>query len=248
MEKPDKRGTAVQNRTSLSPTLLRDLHIPPITEASVITKGDRSFRPIAATQEKFTSHLAYIGRHLGMENVPATATLRILGCLRKEKKAGYVTINQTYGLYLSQRVINDIGREALPYEILTDPDQPISILSPLMDNCKDYLRTLIGEGGLWIRGMLPVIEESSPHITHPFMNMGNRVGDIIVQLQETKEIISLDLTNHTLLIPKGKLASTLGSWQCKESFGTKLRHNSFPPPSSEIAMEIWEKIFTAASE
>ena len=241
-------ATAVQNNTTLSPILLRTLQIPPITMTTFISKDGHSYRPIAATREKFSSHLAYVGKLMGLGDISATAMLRLLGALRREKKAGYVTIDQSYGIYLSYRIIQDIGREALPYEILTTPGQPISILSSLKENGKNYLRTLIGEGGLWIRGMLPALEETSPRIAHSMANMGDMIGEILIQLHQSQEVVSLDLSTHTLLLPNGKFGSSLSTWQCEESFGTKLRHSSFPHPTPEVAGAIWEQLYSAASE
>jgi hypothetical protein len=59
-------ATAVLNSAPLSPTLLRTLHIPPITTVTFITKDGHSFRPIAATREKFSAHLAYVGKQMGL--------------------------------------------------------------------------------------------------------------------------------------------------------------------------------------
>jgi hypothetical protein len=81
----------------------------------------------------------------------------------------------------------------------------------LKENCKDYLRTLIGEGGLWIRGMVPILEETSPRITHSLTNMNDMIGEIIIRLRKTQEIVSLDLMTHTLLIPNGKFGSSLST-------------------------------------
>ena len=241
-------ATAVQQGTALPPTLLRTLPIPPITATSFIMKDGHSFRPIPATREKFPAHLAHLGKLLGLGDISATAMLRLLGALRRDKKVGYVSINQSWGIYVAHRIIQDLGRESLPYEILTTPGQPISILPALKTNCKDYLRTLIGEGGLWIRGMLPTLEETSPRIAHSMSSMNDMVGEILIELRQSQEVVPLDLTTHTLFLPKGKFGTLLGTWPCEEPFGTKLRHSSFPPPTPEVAKEIWEQLYLAASE
>jgi WD40 repeat protein len=241
-------ATAVQQGTAVSPTLLRTLPIPPINAASFIMKDGHSFRPIPATREKFSAHLAHLGKLLGLGDIPATAILRLLGALRRDKKVGYVSINQSYGIYIAHRIIQDLGRESLPHEILSTPGQPIFILPALKTNCKDYLLNLIGEGGLWIRGMLPALEETSPRIAHSMSSMNDMVGEILIELRQSQEVVHLDMTDHTLLLPKGKIGTLLGTWPCKEPFGTKLRHSSFPPPKPEVAKEIWEQLYSAASE
>jgi hypothetical protein len=240
--------TATQQGTAISPTLLRTLSIPPLTASSFITKDGHFFRPIPATREKFSAHLAHLGKLLGLGDISATTILRLLGALRRDKKVGYVSVNQSYGIYLSHRIIQDLGRESLPYEILTAPGQPILILPALKANCKDYLLTLIGEGGLWIRGMLPTLEETSPRIAHSMSSMNDMVGAILLELRQSQEVVPLDLSNQTLFLPTGKIGTLLGTWPCEEPFGTKLRHSSFPPPKPEVAREIWEQLYLAASE
>ncbi len=240
--------TAVRQGTAISPTLLRTLSTPPITATFFITKDGHFFRPIPATREKFSAHLTHLGKLLGLGDISVTTILRLLGALRRDKKVGYVSINQSYGIYVSHRIIQDLGRESLPYEILTDPGQPILILPALKTNCKDYLRTLIGEGGLWIRGMFPTLEETSPRIAHSMSSMNDMVGEILIELRQSQEVVPLDLINHTLFLPTGKIGTLLGTWPCEEPFGTKLRHSSFPPPKPGVAKEIWEQLYLAASE
>jgi hypothetical protein len=115
---------------------------------------------------------------------------------------------------------------------------------------KRYLQGLVETNGLWLKGMLPHIETTSPRMVHSLTNasMGDMTGEILLELQRTQEIISIHREGDSLLLPGGKLGSSLKTWQCTATFGTKLNHLIFPPPPTDIANEVWETIYTTTAD
>jgi hypothetical protein len=78
------------------------------------------------------------------------------------------TEDRVYSSYVNLRsisiptdshVVEDVDRNSLPNMILTIPGQPISIIPELV-------LQIVSSGGLWVKAMLPQLEETSPQETN----------------------------------------------------------------------------------
>jgi hypothetical protein len=171
--------------------------------------------------------------------------LRILGSLRKERKVAYVQVTSTYVLYVSQQIVDDVTRNLLSNMILTLPGQPISILTELGKSCTERILQIINSGGLWVKGILPQLEETSPQVIHSMVTAttGDELGDIITTLQNEHKVTTVRMDSVSLLLPGGKLVTTLTEWKYTLAFGTKIKNSMFPPTPAEIAEEVWKEVW-----
>jgi hypothetical protein len=240
-------ANAVLNKSVISPQVLNNLGAT-ISAASFVQQDGFYYQTAVVTPEKYPHHLDQIAKTLDLGRIPSMAILRTLGSLRKERKVAHVQVTPTYSLYVSQQIVDDIGRNLLSNMILTSPGQPISILPELAKNCTERILQIISSGGLWIKGMLPQLEETSPQVIHSMVTAttGAELGDIIATLQSEHKVTTVKMDSASLLLPGGKLGTTLTEWQCTVAYGTKIKSSMLPPPPIKIAEEVWKELWTAA--
>ena len=239
---------AVRSKSFISPQVLNNLGAT-ISAASFVLQDGYYYQTAVVTPEKFPHHLDQMAKTLDLGRIPPMAILKTLGSLRKERRVAYVQVTPTYGLYVSQQIVDDIGRNLLSNMILTLPGQPISILPELAKNCTERILQIISSGGLWVKGMLPQLEETSPQVIHSMVTAttGEELGNIIATLQNEHKVTTVRMDSASLLLPGGKLGTALTEWKCTLAFGARIKSSMLPPPPIQIAEEVWRELWIAAS-